>query len=106
MSEKSIYQEAVLLWGKDTQLGMALEELLELATAILKYYRDPESTVRRLDIEEEITDVEIMLCQLRHIFDETEIDKIKDNKLKRLQARIEEFKKRQEKLKERGSPSG
>ena len=93
MSEKNIYQEAVLLWGKDAQIYQAQEECLELAIAIMKYFKDPESTVRRIDIEEVISDFEVMLYQLRHIFDETEIDKMKDNKLKRLRARIEEAKK-------------
>lgn len=85
----SIYEEAIELWGKETQLGMALEELLELATAIMKYHREPLSIIRKLNVEEEIGDVEIMLCQLRYIFDEKEIDRAKKSKLKRLRILID-----------------
>ena len=84
---KIILQRALDSWGIDSQVKMAIEEMSELIKALLKYDREP--THERLsDIGEEIADVEIMLAQMRIIFDGGQIDKIIERKTDRLAERI------------------
>ena len=68
---------------------MALEELIELSHAIMKFIRR-ENILTVEKIEEEIADVEIMMAQLRLIFNKNRINKIKAKKKRRLQKRLEE----------------
>ena len=66
MEINEIYQQAIETYGKDAQLKMAIEEMAELTQAICKSFRGKDN----LDnIIEEIADVEIMLAQLKIIFE-------------------------------------
>ena len=80
----SVYQDAIDVWGVQSQCLMAMEECAELIQALSHYRR--YSTVH--EVVEEIADVEIMCKQLRLMFDSNEIDKIKKEKLKRLRGLI------------------
>jgi NTP pyrophosphatase (non-canonical NTP hydrolase) len=82
----NIYERAVEKWGTYLQLDMVLEEMLELGNAIMKYRR---GRAEDANVEEEIADVEIMLSQLRCIFNEKMIDTFKEEKLERLRRRLD-----------------
>ena len=90
-TRNALYVMALLQWGEDAQIAMALEEMCELSHALLKFWR---STYRGTDpkvlaqIHEEIADVEIMTEQLRLIFASPAIDKWKDMKIGRLEERL------------------
>lgn len=87
MLEKKIeYDEATVIckkaldtWGPAIQQVVAMEEMGELIQAISKALR-----CKTHNVEEEIADVEIMIMQLRIIFDNKKVDEIKQAKLKRL----------------------
>ena len=82
MDEFDLCWQAMDLWGVDTQKQKAIEELAELIRAIARNDLN--------NIIEEIVDVEIMLKQIRIIYQikyETEVAK-KIEKLERLRARI------------------
>lgn len=89
MNEKTIYQMALANWGEKSQVNMAIEECAELIKVLVKYGRKINSS-SDVDVQSEIADVQIMLNQLKIIFDENAIEKIKTKKLKRLVKLIRE----------------
>lgn len=90
MEKEEIYQKALSLWGIDTQIKMVFEEMAELQKELCKYFRSNRSPNTLANIREEIADVEIMLAQMKYIFDRegTEIENIKIKKLEQLESRI------------------
>ena len=92
MSE-NILERAVKTYGEASQLDKAIEEMSELTKAILKlrYCKKPyELQILQDAVNEEMADVEIMLYQMKIIFDnkvEVEMQKVK--KIERLQRRLE-----------------
>lgn len=91
MGKNEVYQQAIDLWGETAQMSLALEEMSELSQAILKFYRSPQEISSKTlieNIEQEIADVEIMMEQLRIVFDTKAISRIKARKIRRLQKRI------------------
>lgn len=83
-----IYEKAVNKFGKIPQLIMAMEEMSELIQGLSKDIRGKRDED---NISEEIADVEIMLAQLKIIYqNDVEVEKWKTDKLFRLQAKIEE----------------
>jgi len=85
-----ICQEAVMHWGKDLQLNMAIEKANELIKAICKVKHNVNShTV--LNVAVEIADMEIMLEQLKIIlYCRGAVEVWKEYKLKRLFQKLEE----------------
>lgn len=83
-----LYRECIEAWGIEAQEDMAIEETSELTKAILKHRRRPSGdTISAL--LEEMADAEIMLEQLRAIYDiRKDVDRIKADKLKRLFNRL------------------
>lgn len=78
-----ICREAIDEYGEFFQQLKAVEELAELQRALARDIAgDGEDAVR--NVCEEIADVEIMLAQLRMIYDADEIDDWKASKLERL----------------------
>lgn len=71
-------------YGKDKQLTVACEECAELIQAItkIKRYGDEPELIKHL--AEEIGDVEIMIYQIKLMFDDLEnlVDEWKQNKIK------------------------
>lgn len=63
----NIYEQAVNKFGADHQILKAVEELNELATALM-HYRQGKAT--KEDVQKEGVDVQIMLEQLDLIFGE------------------------------------
>ena len=93
-----VLQKAILTYGKESQVDMAIEEMSELTKALLKERRNEKTEVIKssaplqfiLNIIEEIADVEIMLEQLKMIFDcESQVDEMKSYKIERLQGMLE-----------------
>lgn len=85
---QEIYKEAVLQWGMDAQINMAIEEMAELISA-LQHYRRIESWGHHSTLEDvidEIADVEIMMEQLKFMFDvdALQLFQIKEKKLDRV----------------------
>lgn len=83
-SKESIYKEAITVYGEIGQIDVAIEEMAELIQALSKYKRGKEHNV-----EEEIADVEIMLEQMKIIFNQRKVRKIKKGKIARLQKRLQ-----------------
>lgn len=79
-----IYAEAVNKWGHNFQFDMLIEECAELIAAMNRLKRGRSDL---LPLMEEIADVEIMLGQMRCIFDPELIETVKRKKLIRLAER-------------------
>ncbi len=87
----ALYTKAILLFGKKKQTDMAIEEMSELTKALLKYRRNP-CVEKRVDIIEEIADVQIMLDQLRIMYDmDDDVNRIQFEKQQRLKGIMEQM---------------
>lgn len=87
----TILEEAIATFGKDMQLTVAVEEFSELIKEICKSKRGRDN---RNNIIEELADCYIMLEQVGIIFgiDSNDINQVIDEKLTRLESRIEAVK--------------
>ena len=86
--EKSeLCSQCVHLWGITAQMIMVIEELLELALAVCRFYRG-RATVD--DVASEIADVNIMNMQLTHILSvpQESVNKWETIKIERLKKRL------------------
>ncbi len=85
-----LYRKAIKLWGKKFQFIMITEETSELLISLSKDLRNP-NYLNRDNILEEITDVEIMLHQIRECykFNKYESNTIYFKKIFRLKERVE-----------------
>jgi len=77
LKEESIYAKALHLKGEVSQVDIAIEECAELIQALIKYKRlnegpnqKYEKTLAREKVCEEIADVQIMIEQIKHNFDD------------------------------------
>ena len=86
-------------YGFDFQSNQLIEECAELIQAINKYkrkYMGGQPLVRpvwaRDQVMEEIADVEVMLCQIKHLLKipEYQVEEVARNKIERTISRIEE----------------
>lgn len=93
-----MYDEAIRLWGEEAQIDMMIEECSELIKALCKNKRRPKSFEVLYNICEEINDVDIVLGQMKRIFDVEgkQSSKIKEEKLKRLKEKINKYKENKE----------
>lgn len=94
LAGQGVLLAAVRHYGGSHQIDVAIEELAELVQALVKakrYAEDKDFERFRANVIEEIADVEIMLAQLRIIFDigENEIKDVKEFKLCRLVQRMD-----------------
>lgn len=87
MDETRILNKAIETYGVEVQLIMTFEEMAELTQAICKNLRGRDNLN---NVVEEIADVEIMLAQVKMIFEieQWEIDRQKKAKLIRLAERL------------------
>lgn len=67
MNEQEVLELAIETYGNEKQTDMMIEEMSELAKALLKYRRSPYSEELE-SIREEMADVAIMLEQMRLIY--------------------------------------
>lgn len=88
---QEILEDAVKTWGMRAQEDMLLEEMSELAKAVLKLRREKRKQMMPYAISairEEMADVQIMLDQMKIMYGE--VDDFERDKLKRLLERLEE----------------
>ena len=78
---KTVYEKAMEEFGENAQALKAIEELGELIVAITQYGFGKCSLQ---DVASEIADVEIMCSQLRIMFGNDLVDRVKEEKLDRL----------------------
>jgi len=85
---KEVCQKAIDKYGKTAQMDMVIEECAELIQAVSKNKRGRDN---RNNIVEEIADVELMIEQLKLMFDisEQEVGYWKHCKLQRLLPKME-----------------
>jgi len=84
MTDVEIFRAALDKWGLDGQLLKLAEECCELGTAAF-HFRDGKIPVE--DIVTELADVDILLDQMRFVFDG--ISEERRRKLDRLRERLE-----------------
>lgn len=91
-----IITRAIDTYGYDAQLKMAIEEMSELTKAICKLWRcGTEEEFERLleDVAEEAADVTIMVLQVASMAGSEKVDRIMNEKLERLEARLDKKEK-------------
>lgn len=90
---KNTFLQSISLFGKENQSRLAMEECAELIQAINKCLRYPDVEERKNNLIEEISDVEIMLYQLKVLFgiNEEAISKMKMEKTEREKEIIQAF---------------
>ena len=85
-----VLKQAIEVYGTNAQVDVAIEEMSELTKDLCKNGRGQENATH---IAEEIADVEIMLCQMKMLFDcGGQVETFRRYKLERLAGRIEEVK--------------
>lgn len=85
--DKTIINEAIETYGRNVQTIVAIEELSELQKELTKYLR---SNGDKQHLEEEIADVEIMLEQIKIMYNasDTAIENFHNSKMIRLWDRL------------------
>ena len=87
MKKKDVYNKAKATWGIDAQVTKAVEELADLQKELCKFILDDGNMG---NITEEIADVEIMIEQLKLIFENKKAVKVvKRAKIQRLSDRLD-----------------
>lgn len=88
--EDSVCKVALEKYGSKEQIGMLMEECMELAFACRKHLRNPENLKYANNLFEEIADVEIMIKQFKMISDagSRRIKGEKKKKINRLKKRL------------------
>jgi len=86
MKKEELYEKAIVKWGDIAQIFMLFEEVAELMVSICHSHRKNKVTFKS-DLISEIVDVEVMLEQMKILFNITdcEIHLEKIRKLKRLE---------------------
>ena len=88
---EEVLKRAIATWGPDLQLNVAIEELSELTKEICKHKRGADNVDH---ISEEMADVEIMLEQMKIIFNNRKsVERHKYEKLIRLEQRVDKANK-------------
>lgn len=95
LEERTILTTAIREWGPEKQTMKAAEELCELAAALMHLRcllgvgaADKEIHTAWDHVVEEIADAGIMLDQMRMLYDDTDENRIRAGKLRRLAARL------------------
>ena len=89
-SQSEVLNEAVKTFGKEKQVDMMIEEMSELTKALLDERR---GRGMKINISEEIADVQIMIEQMKIIFENADVvDGFRDEKIARLAIRISALK--------------
>jgi len=93
ISEQELYEDAIKLWGKESQVLMAIEEMGELLQVLSKVTRKVNGCPV-IDVINEIVDVDILLQQLKVVFEvkDKHYNIIKAKKLQKLKSIIDKCK--------------
>ncbi len=87
MTREEVLKTAIERYGTSAQTDMMIEEMSELTKALLKWRRSDGTNVQLLkDVCEEMTDVQIMLDQMKMIYGST--DRFENFKITRLAERL------------------
>ena len=94
--QRSIYEEALDVWGEDSQIEQLIEECSELILSLQKLKRHRRFNVGKRadkinDVLEEIADVKIMIRQIELIFPPEEVARYETIKLDRLRKRLDDY---------------
>lgn len=91
--KEQVFKQSIEIYGKEAQSRQAMEECAELIQAINKCLRYQNKEECKNNLIEEIADVEIMLYQLKVMFNvsDDEVFKVKIQKAKREQERLEKL---------------
>lgn len=91
-SEREVFEKALAEYGPLNQILMTFEEMAELQQALNKFVRKDEGLDDVVkNIAEEIADVEIMLTQMKYMFDiDNMVAAFRENKVERLFLKLEE----------------
>ena len=85
---KEVYKRALNIYGEKNQVVMMFEEMSELQKTLTKHLR---GVTDKKAIADEIADVEIMLSQIKLLFNiEKEVGERKQFKVERLMARLDQ----------------
>lgn len=91
-----ILERAIKTYGKAGQLTKAIEEMSELQKELCKAITEGTDANARIRIDQEMADVEIMLEQLKIIFDNRKmVDAWRLEKLLRLKDRMDREERRE-----------
>ena len=86
-TEQDIFRSAIETYGAVMQITVAFEEMSELQKELCKHLRGSGS---KENIAEEIADVEIMIEQMKMLFNcEAAVLQVREKKVKRLKERME-----------------
>ncbi len=91
MNRRDLFAECVKQWGVDAQVAMAIEEMAELTKALLKMKRHDytwasgDNNGLWVNLAEEVADVELMLEQIKYMFEIYRTNERKKIKLQRLE---------------------
>lgn len=86
-NEEAILRKALETYGSLAQINMVFEEMSELQKELCKHLRGKDNLA---EIAEEIADVEIMLSQMKYLFDcENTVKNYRQQKVERLAHRLE-----------------
>lgn len=87
--ERKIFLDALSVFGGRNQITVALEEMSELQKEFCKYLRN-DASFSYDNIAEEMADVEIMLDQMKILFQQdSAVKEQRQYKVKRLRERID-----------------
>lgn len=86
MKFEEICCNALIQWGAESQIKMAIEECAELIQALC--HMDRLERCNLDNVAEEVADVEIMCGQLRVLLGNDKVNRFREEKLKRLKDRI------------------
>lgn len=88
--ERKIFLDALRVFGSQNQITVALEEMSEFQKEFCKYMRN-DTSFSYANIAEEMADVEIMLDQMKILFQrDSAVKEQRQYKVKRLRERIDE----------------
>lgn len=95
--ETDVFKDAIKEFGEAAQVTMVFEEMAELQKELCKWMRNGNSVELTHNIAEEIADVEIMLAQMKLLFDNRGLVlSYRREKTARLAGRIEKIRKNRE----------
>lgn len=94
MDRKECYRKFLDAWGDKAQINMCIEEMAELTKELCKLKRVAVSKYKTEEviknIQEELADVLNMVDQLKLIFGEDEVERIRDEKIERTLKRLQD----------------
>lgn len=88
-AENEIFKKALETYGMQAQITMVFEEMSELQKELCKFLRGKNDVETIANIAEEIADVEIMLDQMKLLFDiDDDVAGFRERKVLRLADRL------------------